>query len=84
MELKNGWMSWIWNVVTDLMVDQRVGEMISCRQRRAEYRATGVPSARGGNAGGLSGSLPDPERSGEPAKSMYQWCRRPAAMRGRR
>jgi hypothetical protein len=36
-----------------LMVDQRVGEMSSCRQRRAEYRATGVPSARGGNAAGM-------------------------------
>jgi hypothetical protein len=35
--------------VTVLMIDQRFGEMSSCRQRRAEYRATGVPTARGGN-----------------------------------
>jgi hypothetical protein len=32
-------MSWVWNAVTVLMVDQRVGEMSSCRPRRAEeYR----------------------------------------------
>jgi hypothetical protein len=58
--------------VTVLMVDQRVGEMSSCRQRRAEYRAMGVPSARGGNEVGLSGSFPEPERSGSPANGMYQ------------
>jgi hypothetical protein len=39
-------------MLTVLMVDQRVGEMSSWRQRRGEYRATGVPSARGGNAVG--------------------------------
>jgi hypothetical protein len=38
-------MYWAWTAVTVLMVDQRVGEMSSCRQRRVEYRATGVPSA---------------------------------------
>ena len=38
-----------------LMVDQRAGGMSNCRQRRAEYRATGVPSARGGKDVGLSG-----------------------------
>jgi hypothetical protein len=55
------------------MVDQRVGEMISCRQRRAEYRATGVPSTRGGNEVGLSGSFSEPERSVSPANgNMYQ------------
>jgi hypothetical protein len=72
MDLKNGWMSWIWTAVTVLIVDQRVGEISSCKQRRAEYRATGVPSARGGNDVGLSGSLPEPERSGSPANGMYQ------------
>ncbi len=72
MDLKNGWMSWVWTAVTVLMVDQRVGEMSSCRQRRAEYRATGVPSARGGNELGLSGSFPEPESSGSPANGMYQ------------
>jgi hypothetical protein len=72
MDLKNGWMSWVWTAVTVLMVDQRVGEMSSCRQRRAEYRATGVPSARGGNEVGLSGSFPEPESSGSPANGMYQ------------
>ena len=41
-------MSWIWTAVTVLMVDQSAGVMSSCRQRRAEYRATGLPSARGG------------------------------------
>jgi hypothetical protein len=65
-------MSWVWTAVTVLMVDQRVGEMSSRRQRRAEYRATGVPSARGGNEVGLSGSFPEPERSGSPANGMYQ------------
>ena len=72
MDLKNGWMSWVWTAVTVLMVDQRVGEMSSCRQRRAEYRATGVPSARGGNDVGLSGSFPESESSGSPANGMYQ------------
>jgi hypothetical protein len=80
MELKNGWMSWILNAATVLMVDQRVGEMSSCGQRRAEYRATGVPSARGGNAMGHSGSFPQPERSGEPANGRKEVCRRLAAM----
>ena len=54
------------------MVDQSAGVMSSCRQRRAEYRATGLPSARGGKDVGLSGSLPEPERSGSPANGMYQ------------
>ena len=72
MDLKNGWMSWVWTAVTVLMVDQRVGEMSSCRQRRAEYRATGVSSARGGNEVGLSGSFPEPESSGSPANGRYQ------------
>jgi hypothetical protein len=76
MVLKNGLMAWIYNAVTDLMVDQRVGEMSSCRQRRAEYRAeyraAEASSARGGNAVGLSGSFPAPERSGAPANIMYQ------------
>jgi hypothetical protein len=59
--------------VTVLMVDQRVGEMSSCRQRRAEYRATGAPSARGGKEVGLYGtSFPEPERSGSPANGVYQ------------
>ncbi len=72
MELKNGWMSRTWNAVTVSMVDQRVGEMRSCRQRREEYRATGVPRARGGKDVELSGSFPEPERSGLPTHSMYQ------------
>jgi hypothetical protein len=55
-----------------LMVDQRAGEMSSLRQRRAEYKATGVPRALGGKAVGLSGSLPEPESSGSPANGMYQ------------
>jgi hypothetical protein len=58
--------------MTVLMVDQRAGEMSSCRQRSTEYRATGVLSARGGKDAGLSGSLPDPERSDSPANGMYQ------------
>jgi hypothetical protein len=58
--------------VTLLMVDQRVGEMSSCSQRRVEYRATGVPSARGRNELGLSGSFPEPERSGSPTNGMHQ------------
>jgi hypothetical protein len=36
--------------------------MSSCRLRRAEYRATGVPSARGGNA------------VGPPSLSREKWC----------
>jgi hypothetical protein len=72
MDLKNGWMSWVWTAVTILMVDQRVGEVSSCRQRRAQYRAVGVPSTRGGNLVRLSGSFPEPERNGSPANSMYQ------------
>ena len=72
MKWKNGWMSWIWTAVTVLMVDQSAGVMSSCRQRRAEYRATGLPSARGGKYVGLSGSLPEPARSGSPANGMYQ------------
>jgi hypothetical protein len=67
MELKKEWMSWLWNSVTVLMVDQRVGEMSSCRERRVEYRATGVPSAR---VVGLSGSFPEPERSSAPEKRV--------------
>jgi hypothetical protein len=62
----------VWTAVTVLMVDQRVGEMSSCRQRRSEYRATGVPSARGGKEVGLSGSFPEPEQSGSPANGMFQ------------
>jgi hypothetical protein len=54
------------------MVDQRAGKMSNYRQRRAEYRATGVPSARGGEYIGLSRSLPELERSGSPANGMYQ------------
>jgi hypothetical protein len=72
MELKNGWMSWTWTAVTVLMVAHGVVEISSCRHRRAEYRATEVPSARGGKDVGLSGSLPEPERSGWPAKGVYQ------------
>jgi hypothetical protein len=56
--------------------DQRVGEMSSCRERRVEYRATGVPSAR---VVGLSGSFPEPERSSAPEKVCTrhrEWCRR--------
>ncbi len=44
--------------------------MSDWRQRRAEYRATGVPSARGGRDVGLSGSLPESERSGSPANGV--------------
>jgi hypothetical protein len=69
MEVKNGWMSGS-GMLTVLMVDQRVGEMSSWRQRRAEYRATGVPSARGGMLWDLR--QPEPERSGSPANGMYQ------------
>jgi hypothetical protein len=59
----------LWSV-TILMVDQRVGEMSNCRQRRVEYRATGVPSARGGIGVGLSDSFPEePDRSGSPANA---------------
>jgi hypothetical protein len=58
--------------VTVLIVDQRVGGISSWRQRRAEYRATGVPSARGGNDVGFSGSFPELERSGSPANCRYQ------------
>jgi hypothetical protein len=47
------WMSGSRTAVTLLMVD-RESEMSSCRQRRAEYRATGVPSARGGEEVGPS------------------------------
>jgi hypothetical protein len=57
-------MSWISTAVTVLMVAYRVGDISSCRHRRTEYRATGVPSSRGGKVVGLSGSLPEPERSG--------------------
>jgi hypothetical protein len=64
-------MSWVWTAVTVLLVDQRVGEMNSCRQRRVDYRATGVPSARGGNEVGLSGSFPESEISGSHANSVY-------------
>jgi hypothetical protein len=39
---------------------ERVGEMSNCRQRSAKYKATGVPSARGGKDVELSGSLPEP------------------------
>ena len=65
-------MSWIWTAVTVLMVNQSAGEMSNCRQRSAKYKATGVPSARGGNAVELSGSFSEPERSSTPANGMYQ------------
>jgi hypothetical protein len=54
------------------MVDQNVGDMSSYRRPRAVFRATGVPSARGGKEVGLYGSFPEPERSGSPANGMYQ------------
>jgi hypothetical protein len=68
MELKNELISWIWTDVTVLMVDQRVGEISSCRQRRVEYM--GLPSVRGGKDVGLSRSLPEPEISGSPGNGM--------------
>jgi hypothetical protein len=58
--------------VTILIVDRRAGDMSNCRQRWVEYRATRVPSVRGGKDEGLSGSLPEPERNSSPANSMYQ------------
>jgi hypothetical protein len=70
MDLKNGCMSWVRTAVTVLMIDQRIGEMSSYRQRRAEYRATDVPSARGKNEVGLSGSFPEHERSGSPVNGV--------------
>jgi hypothetical protein len=57
-------MSLIWHAVSILLFDQRVGEMSSRKQRRAEQMATGMPSARcGGKEVGLSGRFPEPERS---------------------
>jgi hypothetical protein len=77
MDLKNGWMSWVWTNMTVFMVDQRVGEMSSCRQRRAEYMATGGPSACGGNEVGLYGSSPERElvRLETVCTSRREWCR---------
>jgi hypothetical protein len=64
-------MSQIWTAVTISIVHQRVGEMRSCRQRGLGCRATGVPSARGGNDMGLSGSFHEPEKSDSPADVLY-------------
>jgi hypothetical protein len=56
-------------MLTVLMVDQRVGEMSSWRQRRAEYRRRSLVP-RGGMLWDLR--QPEPERSGSPANGMYQ------------
>jgi hypothetical protein len=67
----------------DGLDEQRAGEISNCRQRSAESRATGVPSARGGKYVGLSASLPEPERSGSPANGMTrrrEWYRRLISM----
>jgi hypothetical protein len=42
--------------VTIFMVDQRIGEMSTCIQRKAEYRVVV------GNEVGLSGRFPEPEK----------------------